>query len=420
MQQLIKSKMFCIFLKNHKKRYRGIMSLFLFSLIVRMILIVRTIHTIDYPKFISFEETIFASGTSTSFNETALSNTNLPTNFFSGCLLTKDDNHKLVEWLAYHHHVLPLQHLVVAVDPKSITSPKKLFNRWRMRGMIIEQWADENFMPPKELEWSRSNISTLRTDAGRYHLHKKRQKRFISHCLRHLRNQNRTWTILIDSDEYLQFNGPFGINNTNVTNVPYRSVQEQGAVLKFLEELDNRNETQPCVQIPRINFGNTETVNHTKGIPYAFNDVALDTIRYQKHGQRDNSMRRKYGQKQQVPPKSLIDLSKITIKDIKTASPHKAIGICSKAKSQRDSVFRINHYAGSWESFSFRKDARGIEKASIIYNDKIKDTNDGLTDDNIRPWINGFIDSHGEKESLALLKGAGVISDRDLLLQIHI
>jgi len=413
MRQHILSEMCCKILYNNKKRYRVIRGLVLFLLILRTINIARTIHIIHHSEFATAEEIMLEGGTLTSSNETALSNTNLSDNFFSVCLLTKDDNHKLVEWLAYHHYVLPLQHLVVAVDPKSITSPKKLFNRWRMRGMIIEQWADEDFMPPDDLEWSRSNNSHVQSESGQYQLHRKRQVRFIHQCLRHLKNQNRTWTLLIDSDEYLQFNGPVGRNNTNVTKVPYRSVQERGAVVKFLEDLDNRNETQPCVQIPRISFGNT-TTNDTTRIPHMFNNVSLDTIRYQKHGQRDNDMRRKHGQeKQQLPAKSMIDLSKITIKDIRSPSPHRAIPLCSKAKPERDSVFRINHYVGSWESFSFRKDARGVNKVSSIYNAKIRDAKDELTDDNISPWIDGFIESHGVKESLALLEGAGVLSDRE-------
>ena len=36
---------------------------------------------------------------------------------FSSCLLIMDDNHYLIEWLAYHYHVLPLRRLIVATDP---------------------------------------------------------------------------------------------------------------------------------------------------------------------------------------------------------------------------------------------------------------------------------------------------------------
>lgn len=65
---------------------------------------------------------------------------------FSACLLVMDDNHRLVEWMAYHYHVLPLRYLVVAVDPRSQTSPTKVLNRWRRMGVFIEEWDDFKFM----------------------------------------------------------------------------------------------------------------------------------------------------------------------------------------------------------------------------------------------------------------------------------
>lgn len=36
---------------------------------------------------------------------------------FAACLIVMDDNHRLVEWLAYHYWALPLRRLVIAVDP---------------------------------------------------------------------------------------------------------------------------------------------------------------------------------------------------------------------------------------------------------------------------------------------------------------
>lgn len=39
------------------------------------------------------------------------------TDGMSACLLVKDENNNLPEWIAYHYHNLPLRYLVVAVDP---------------------------------------------------------------------------------------------------------------------------------------------------------------------------------------------------------------------------------------------------------------------------------------------------------------
>jgi len=69
-----------------------------------------------------------------------------PPGDFSACLVLKDDNHWLIEWLAYHYHVLPLRDLIVVKDPTSKTSPDKIFQRWKGR-INIETWDEGDFIP---------------------------------------------------------------------------------------------------------------------------------------------------------------------------------------------------------------------------------------------------------------------------------
>jgi hypothetical protein len=70
------------------------------------------------------------------------SSSNAPPFNFSACLLIKDDNQILPEWIAYHFTVLPLRHLIVAVDPFSLTSPTPILDKFREIGMDIEVWRD--------------------------------------------------------------------------------------------------------------------------------------------------------------------------------------------------------------------------------------------------------------------------------------
>jgi hypothetical protein len=56
---------------------------------------------------------------------------------FSACLLVKDDNKILPEWLAYHYEVLPLRRLIIAIDPLSTTSPEPILQAYRKIGMNI-------------------------------------------------------------------------------------------------------------------------------------------------------------------------------------------------------------------------------------------------------------------------------------------
>jgi hypothetical protein len=67
---------------------------------------------------------------------------------FTICLLLKDDNVILNEWLAYHYHTMNLRHLIVAIDPSSTTSPSFIFQQWRqIFGLEVEEWTDHDFMP---------------------------------------------------------------------------------------------------------------------------------------------------------------------------------------------------------------------------------------------------------------------------------
>ena len=67
---------------------------------------------------------------------------------FSSCLLLKDDNFRLEEWLAYHW-MPDLQHLIVAVDPKSVFTPKHILDTWKdIGGMEIIMWHDPHYRHP--------------------------------------------------------------------------------------------------------------------------------------------------------------------------------------------------------------------------------------------------------------------------------
>ena len=57
---------------------------------------------------------------------------------FSACLLVKDDNQLLPEWLAYHYTVMPLRRLIVGVDPLSLTRVEPILDKYRELGMDID------------------------------------------------------------------------------------------------------------------------------------------------------------------------------------------------------------------------------------------------------------------------------------------
>lgn len=71
------------------------------------------------------------------------------------------------------------------------------------------------------------------------------------------------------------------------------------------------------------------------------------------------------------------------------------------------SGLRINHYLGSWEAYSYRDDSRrGGERSYEGWAFKAREGEE--TDDNIQPWVGGFVESHGPEKATELLEGAGL------------
>ena len=140
---------------------------------------------------------------------------------FSACMLIKDDNDILNEWLAYHYYTIGLRYVIVALDSTSKTSPMEILDKWREFGMEIEVWKDEMFMPemffkkqyhlmPRLVKIKRNKHKWVdkmdtKEDEAKLALaindHRFRQITFLSNCTRALRAKKRTWMIHIDTDE---------------------------------------------------------------------------------------------------------------------------------------------------------------------------------------------------------------------------
>jgi hypothetical protein len=67
----------------------------------------------------------------------------------------------------------------------------------------------------------------------------------------------------------------------------------------------------------------------------------------------------------------------------------------------------INHYAGSWEYFSYKNDSRGLRRE--IW--ELKAAPGTIrNDDEIRPWIGGFVNHVGEHLAAYLLADVGYLA----------
>lgn len=339
---------------------------------------------------------------------------------FSACMLVMDDNHRLTEWLAYHYHVLPLDYLVVAIDPNSKTSPSLILNQWRSYGMTIVEWNNTDIYEGRQ--WEYDNVVMKRRRAP--HDHRQRQNMFLRNCLGHMKNRNRTWVMLVDSDEYLLFNGP-AKSKENYAGIEYSSIKKESSILNFLNKEQKRegsNLTEPCIAIPRMLFGAVESseTERRKNIPWGIEPDTLDTVRFRKH------IRRPVTDHHTVNgwAKVIVDVSRVKWEDIPTpkeafqtnpwiVNVHQPLPkICPRPfVKDVNTLLRINHYVGSWEAFSYRQDARaseGRDKSKWQSKADYKDE----TDDNIRPWLGGFVEEHGTKMATQMLAEAGVFAPK--------
>ena len=129
---------------------------------------------------------------------------------FSACLLIKDDNEILSEWIAYHYHTIKLRQLIVAVDPLSSESPTILLAKWKLlTDLNIRLWHDEHYMPDDFMETGQAPPNFIATETDLKHSkmraesileisnHRYRQRVFLSSCLRSMRAEGNSWVIHI-------------------------------------------------------------------------------------------------------------------------------------------------------------------------------------------------------------------------------
>jgi len=201
---------------------------------------------------------------------------------FSACLLVMDDNHRLVEWLAYHWFLLPLRHLVILPDSKSRTDPKEVLDRWSQY-MKIEVWTDDDFMDDHLRNFVKEKQNSTSIGDG-FYVHTRRQEAFYKQCALHLQEQKRTWVTFIDVDEYF-------VVNSDIVPDASRRMQEPGGLLNLVQEIRSLNHKKskhyngPCITTYRTLYGAVESTeeDRRKDVPDLLDPLRFDTLRWRYH-----------------------------------------------------------------------------------------------------------------------------------------
>ena len=340
---------------------------------------------------------------------------------FSACLLLKDANIILPEWLAYHYTILPLRRLIVGLDPSSLTDPRPILDLYRDLGMDISVWTNETFIFDGRSSHEKRNFLTPNsTDEDRFKFYRWRQACFYTECLRQLKKENRTWTAVVDADEYVGFNyydpnegPPWWCKNRqdqypNVTQCELeyvndiRTKKHPRSKLPLLETgvtaaahiasgVDFMYDaSEPaCIVFSRITVGAKESNpdDVKRGVPDGFDPMLFHTLRYRKREVLQNSL----------PGKSFVDVSRYDGRVV--ANPHRPI--VRKCRNgpfvkNAEGSYRVYHYTGSIESFLRPGyDSRG--KATFEKRQKYEV---GGEDDTLRPWLARFVKLVGKETAL--------------------
>jgi len=329
---------------------------------------------------------------------------------FAACLFIMDDNHFLVEWLAYHFTVLPLRRIIVTIDRKSSTDPREIFDRYK--GLIKVTYMElEDFykVSSSKKDYYKINIGNFTEKERDFHrlmAHRTRQNSFQSQCLEKLRLEGRNWVTNVDTDERIIINNQYQRNP-----LP----DKHRTLVETLRDEENRKHSlllnETCVVIPRYHFGPRDyyaNASRLEDYPKGLGDFDLQTYRWRYRGTIN---------KLSAPGKSIVDLSRCPRKWMWKTNAHKlVVGACQKQPvfgKGSTAPFIVNHYSGSWEQFSFRDDPRA-ETKSVGKFDEYKEMHTSHQDHNAFGWLPDFVNLVGIRKANILLRGAGQLWNKTL------
>jgi Glycosyl transferase family 2 len=365
----------------------------------------------------------------------------MPNATFSACLLIRDDNDLLPEWLAYHYHAVKLRHLIVATDPLSSESPSSIFETWRQyTEMKITEWTDVDYMPQAFLNTGRAprkytqkqadfKIPMTQEAMAEVTIHRYRQRVFLAKCLKAQRDDGNSWLMHIDTDEFVVASKLLRTTKPDYIKHHLPNLTQPNSVLHFIQKVAQESPLQinyPCMSVLRVLFGSVESPdeeeersNNIKNVVSIFNATTFETLRFQYHAPPDNVAIR-------GNPKVIMDIaampeeyfasSQVSSSDAVVYSIHRPFENFCRKNSQliyenyRNQPIAVNHYLGSWERYIGRKNDK--RRSRQLYDDKASHLgqerdNDGM----MRNWLSGFIATVGTEDTAAkLLRNAHLLS----------
>ncbi|CAB9515100.1 expressed unknown protein [Seminavis robusta] len=360
------------------------------------------------------------------------------------CLLIKDDNHWVIEWLAFHWFVIPLRYLVVVIDPSSVTSPLQILDRWKDL-MEIEIWHDKDFINEQKITKQTRDIYKQNTQLMK---HRHRQATFYNKFLRHVHRHKKLmkipWVFLTDTDEFLSLNYPY-LSGEQTSSFKFPTtpelqdmarqfpITERGSVLRFLAHHQSvTKKTEKCLYVQRYQVGSQQANASLveRYLPYDNTTSSQSQQLLNPHNMlTQNFLYRtpkhiKFGKN--VLHLTAIDRIAKEPSNVHKVSSRHCVGVAGADGLASTSYLKINHYVGTPEQYLFRQDPRsrtnihggqanrpqkGIKenKGDQRNLERFNLLNVGTThfSSDMQGWVQGFIQEVGLAKAQELLAGVG-------------
>ena len=342
------------------------------------------------------------------------------------CVMVKEDNDKILEWIAYHYLALPMKNLIACEEPSN-----REFIRERLEGTPWSTLID--------IEYVLAGYSFFNTQADKEYLksddylHKGGyvgvQNRYYKHCMRRFAEKGKNWTAFIDTDEFMVVDKECNTaeceelrNKTRPINDTLEEEEEDskkqlmvhsGSILDQLKLHTFQN--QSCVLLPRVFFNDIMSVpklHNVPSIPIAnsTNRTALIdpynffTLKHRTHLKRVGPH----------PAKAMLDVSRHREEDISVHGPHAGISPACRRDGYMHgwvdrSMIKIHHYLGTYADYMFRDDGHRSEEKFKEKARKFGSGNPKVTsnDDDIGGWVEELFRQEGGEVAKEALKGVG-------------
>ena len=308
-----------------------------------------------------------------------------------------EDNHYLVEWLAYHYHFLPLRRLIIAVDPASRTSPKAILDRYSRNKLIDVTLYNDTYLF-REIEQVENKV----------YLHRLRQSALVTYCLKQMKDENRTWVALVDTDEYIVTHA--------LANDEHRIKDPRPTLYQMLESPQNANERFPynasCVSLRRPQMSiqtSTELANYTIRNNTYKSDQFL-TLQLRSRAQYFE----RGGRQQSQSGKTIVHASRMQYSDLelRTMGPHRPSWNCPRGNKRvppHKATYLVQHYPGTLAQYTFRHGSDPRQNVRTL--DRYYELNFTREETNDLPytWVEDFISKVGIDLAKELLEGIGTV-----------